>query len=52
MKYRNTKTGFEIDAVCEISGGDWQPVKDKAPKSTSDNGAIPVEKKKSTKKKD
>lgn len=55
MKYRNTRTGFEIDAACEISGGDWEPIE--APRSTSDHGAddAAAEKKpakKSTKKKD
>ena len=26
MKYRNSKTGAVIDAACEISGGNWEPV--------------------------
>ena len=26
MKYRNSRTGAVIDAACEISGGNWEPV--------------------------
>jgi hypothetical protein len=26
MKYWNSKTGAVIDAACEISGGNWEPV--------------------------
>lgn len=26
MKYQNTRTGAVIEAVCPISGGNWQPV--------------------------
>lgn len=40
MKYRNVKTGAEIDAKCVISGGDWAPVpepkKQKGKKSGED----------------
>ena len=26
MRYKNTKTGIEMNFSCEISGGDWVPV--------------------------
>ena len=26
MRYKNTKTGIEMNSSCEISGGDWVPV--------------------------
>lgn len=25
MRYKNTKTGIEMNFSCEISGGDWIP---------------------------
>lgn len=49
MKYRNSKTGFELDAACPISGGDWVPVESAAPAvSKSDTAAKSA--KKTTKK--
>jgi len=39
MKYVNTKTGSVIVTDCEISGGDWEPVKEK-------NGKKPVKEEK------
>lgn len=29
MLYHNTKTGSSIETDCEVSGGDWEEVKDK-----------------------
>ena len=26
MRYKNVKTGIELNFSCEISGGDWVPV--------------------------
>ena len=41
MKYRNSRTGAVIDASCEISGGNWEPV----PEEDTGNQPDPVEKK-------
>lgn len=43
MKYVNTKTQAVIVTACEISGGDWVPVKEKpaekpAPKKKKKSG--------------
>lgn len=27
MRYRNIKTGVIIESACQISGGNWEPVK-------------------------
>ncbi len=29
MEYRNTRTGCVIETGCRLSGGDWQPVKER-----------------------
>ena len=28
MRYKNVKTGIELNFSCEISGGDWVPVEE------------------------
>lgn len=40
MKYRNSRTGAVIDASCEISGGNWEPV----PEEGTGNQPEPVRK--------
>ena len=33
MKYINKVTGAVIEAACEISGGDWEPVPQERPEA-------------------
>lgn len=48
MKYRNTKTGAEIEAACPISGGDWVAAAEAEPEEKP----VPKPAKKATKKKE
>jgi hypothetical protein len=49
MIYRNTKTGVILESVCQITGGDWEPVK--APIANTSAPAQEKETKKTTAKK-
>lgn len=40
MKYRNTRTGCEIDTACVISGGSWEPVEGEAAQEPDDRDIV------------
>lgn len=50
MKYRNTKTGQELESSCPISGGSWEAVQEREVKAAPKTPARPARKKTPVKK--